>query len=214
MNQPDTKQRILDSAEKLFAEDGYHCTSLRAITGGAGVNLAAVNYHFGSKNALLEAVFERRLMPLNRERQGCLLAVRKSAADRGGHPEPREVLRAFIEPTMRFRNSGDGAEKFVSLVGRSLAEPVGSVRETFLGQMRPTFILLFETLCLALPELPQARLYYRLHFALASMGHAMCWADRLIGPAHEGLPSGVVLPDDSTLLLDELLSFVTAGMEA
>ncbi len=212
MSQPETKERILDSAEKLFAEDGYHCTSLRAITGSAGVNLAAVNYHFGGKKALLEAVFERRLVPLNRERQGCLRAVRQAATDRGGRPEPREVLRAFIEPTMRFRNSGEGAEKFVALVGRSLAEPAGSVRDIFIGQMRPTFLLLFETLCEALPELSKTQLYYRLHFSLAAMGHAMCWAERLMSPANEGLPAGV-LPGDGTLLLDELLCFVTAGME-
>ena len=72
MSQPDTKQRILDVAERLFATRGFHATSLRAITRAAEVNLAAVNYHFGSKDALLEAVMLRRLGPLNEIRQARL----------------------------------------------------------------------------------------------------------------------------------------------
>ena len=64
----DTKARILEVAERLFMEHGFSATSLRMITGDAKVNLASVNYHFGSKEALIEAVFTRRLSPLNRER--------------------------------------------------------------------------------------------------------------------------------------------------
>ena len=63
MSQPDTKERILDAAEQLFGEHGPSDTSLRAITAAAGVNLAAVNYHFGSKEKLIEAVLSRRLEP-------------------------------------------------------------------------------------------------------------------------------------------------------
>ncbi|MEJ2200328.1 MAG: TetR family transcriptional regulator, partial [Desulfuromonadaceae bacterium] len=87
MGQPDTKERILDAAEELFARQGFHATSLRAITGGAQVNLAAVNYHFGSKDGLLEAVFSRRLTPLNQERQRRLEAVREAARAAGTPPQ-------------------------------------------------------------------------------------------------------------------------------
>ena len=70
-------------AEKLFAHEGFHNTSLRSITGEAGVNLAAVNYHFGSKEALLEAVIDRRLQPLNRTREANIEKIRKAALDSG-----------------------------------------------------------------------------------------------------------------------------------
>ncbi|MFO7982053.1 MAG: TetR family transcriptional regulator, partial [Desulfuromonadales bacterium] len=99
MSQQDTKERILDAAEGLFAREGFHGTSLRAITTRAAVNLAAVNYHFGSKDTLIEAVFERRLTPLNRLRLQRLDEVKKRAERSGGKPETRDVLAAFIEPT-------------------------------------------------------------------------------------------------------------------
>ena len=79
MNRGDTKTRILDAAENLFAARGYHNTSLREITKEAGVNLAAVNYHFGSKEALLRAVIKRRLVPLNQVRTRRLHEVREKA---------------------------------------------------------------------------------------------------------------------------------------
>ena len=69
VSRADTKQKLLDVAEHLFAVRGYHNTSLRMITAAAEVNLAAVNYHFGGKEGLLAAVFSRRLLPLNELRK-------------------------------------------------------------------------------------------------------------------------------------------------
>ena len=89
MSQPETKQRILNAAEHLFATDGYHATSLRVITTAATVNLAAVNYHFGSKEALLEAVIVRRLSPLNEVRLGKLEALLKKAKQANEVPSVR-----------------------------------------------------------------------------------------------------------------------------
>src|SRR5207342_676033 len=77
---PVTKDRILDAAESLFMEHGYEATSLRAITSGAGVNLASVNYHFGSKEELFQAVLTRRLDPMNQERLDLLSALERAAA--------------------------------------------------------------------------------------------------------------------------------------
>jgi len=213
MSQPDTKERILDAAERLFAREGFHNTSLRAITGEADVNLAAVNYHFGSKEALLEAVFSRRLQPLNLTRQENLQRVREAAHRTGRRPAVDETLRAFIEPTLRFRESGPGAENFVTLVGHALAAPDETVRNIFLGQMRPLFLLLFETLCLALPGIDRSLLFWRLNFALGGMSHALCWAGRLRRQP-QMLPEGVTLAHDAPVLCDMLVSFLSAGMEA
>jgi AcrR family transcriptional regulator len=78
-----TKERLIDSAEHLFAQNGYHNTSLRAITTKAEANLAAVNYHFGSKEALITAVLERRLLPLNDLRRQRLAALREQVKKTG-----------------------------------------------------------------------------------------------------------------------------------
>ena len=85
----DTKNDLLEAAEKLFAEHGFARSSLRAITREAGANLASVNYHFGSKEGLVRAVFARRLEPLNQERLALLDRCLESAA---GDPDLVAVL--------------------------------------------------------------------------------------------------------------------------
>ena len=209
MSQSDTKERILDAAEHLFAAEGFHNSSLRAITGNAKANVAAVNYHFGSKEALLEAVFERRLVPLNRLRREKLEAIRQAARQSGSHPLTAEVLRAFVEPTLSFRDSGPGAEAFVRLVGRAIAEPDDTLRKIFMRQMEPIFYLLYDTLRDALPQFSQNTLFWRLHFALGAMSHTMCMAGLF-----QLLPPGVTPPTDAASLTTLLLDFITAGMEA
>ncbi|MFQ5736478.1 MAG: TetR/AcrR family transcriptional regulator [Thermodesulfobacteriota bacterium] len=201
---PSTKEKILDTAERLFSESGYHSTSLRAITGAAEVNLAAVNYHFGSKEALLEAVIERRLTPLNNSRIEMLNAVRSEAARSGSAPAVRDIMYAFIEPTLRFRQSGKGMEHFMALLGRAMVEPDDTVKKRFLRLMGPFIDLMLDSLKRALPELPQEMLVNRFHFTIGSLFftmHACC---------QSSLPEGLRLKGPLT---DELVDFVTAGME-
>src|SRR5436190_23125118 len=94
----ETRERILDTAERLFADRGYGATSLRSIIAAAEVNLAAVHYHFHTKEALLDAVLKRRLEPVNRERLALLDECEKSA---GASALPLErVLAALIAPAL------------------------------------------------------------------------------------------------------------------
>lgn len=209
MSQPDTKQRILDAAEQLFARDGFHNTSLRTITREARVNLAAVNYHFGGKEALVEAVFERRLTPLNAARRRHLDAVRDTARGAGRAPTVEEVLRAFIEPTLAFRDSGPGACSFISLVGRALSEPEGVVRTTFMRHMQPLFAYLLEMIRCALPALSAHTAFWRLLFALSATAQTICLSDKPLA-----WPAGVTPLKESDALLAEILPFLIAGMEA
>jgi len=114
-----TRQRILDTAERLFADQGFHATTLRQITREADVNLAAVNYHHGSKDALILAVFQRRLDELNSERLARLERARRESDP----PELERVMEAFIEPALRLTSSssGDGG-RFMRLLMRAWAE--------------------------------------------------------------------------------------------
>lgn len=201
----DTKQLILDASERLFARDGFHNTSLRGITGEAGVNLAAVNYHFGSKMALLEAVFDRRLIPLNKIRRERLEGVRSMAREENRPPRVNDVLCALIEPTLAFRES---AEDFVSLVGRAFSEPMDTLREIFMRHMQPLFMLAFETLQEALPEISPQLLFWRLQFVIGAMAHTM----RMYGKFRLA-PEGISMDADTETLTRMLVEFVTAGME-
>jgi len=209
MAQLDTKNRILNGAEQLFAREGFRNTSLRALTRLAEVNLAAVNYHFGSKDALLQAVIERRLLPLNEIRAEKIEAVLAQARQQRTVPSPAELLRAFIQPTLEFRNSSSGANDFISLIGRSLSEPDETVRNCFLKLVLPTFHLLFEGLREALPQLSSAVLLTRLQFIMGTMSHVMSMGT-LSSLNNPTFPQ----PLEQQELIDQLMKYALAGLEA
>ena len=126
-----TRQRILDTAEQLFADQGFHATTLRQITREAQVNLAAVNYHHGSKDALILAVFQRRLDELNSER----LARLQSVLDASDPPDLEKVLGAFIYPALLLstQSAGDGG-RFMRLLMRAWAENATQLHGTIARQ--------------------------------------------------------------------------------
>jgi len=209
MEQTDTKKCILDSAEKLFARQGFYATSLRMLTREAKVNLAAVNYHFGSKEELLKAVIERRILPLNKMRLERMQSIKNNAVAVGYPPDIREILLAFFEPTFEFRKSGKGAQNFISLIGRTFSDPRETVRKLFLNMVEPVFQLLFELLCDALPSLPKNVVYLRLNFMLGAMAHSMN-----ISQMCQLIPDGLNLKVDSATLVEQFIIFVATGLEA
>jgi len=202
----DTKQRLLDAAERLFAQQGFHAASLRAITGEAGANLAAVSYHFGSKEGLMEAVIDRRLTPLNERRTAALETALATATEQGCRPAVAEVLRAFVEPTLQFRE-GESCD-FIALVGRMVSETDDTLRRIFVGRMEPFRRRLFKALKRALPEASEEILNWRLQFTVGAMAHTMFMVNK------NPFPGGVAREPDADELLALLLPYVTAGMEA
>jgi len=209
-----TKDRILDAAEILFASEGFHCTSLRTLTRTAGVNLAAVNYHFGSKEALVEALMERRLESLNRQREEYLAQELDKARQEGRRPEASQVLRALIEPTLNFSESGQGPRHFVAFIGRILVEPDDALRSMFLQRVRPLFRTFYAALREALPHIPPKLVFMRLQLIIGMVSHAMCGIDRFTGKAREfSLPEGVTPIANTQELCNMILDFVLPGME-
>jgi len=168
-----------------------------------------VNYHFGSKEELLRAVIERRLVPLNKTRTKRLQAVMGEARQKNRRPEAREVLKAFIEPTFSFKNSGPGAGEFIALIGRSFSEPDGTVRAIFMQLINPLFMLLSESLAEAVPELPRKVFLCRLHFIIGAMVHTlhMPTFGHECGKEEDAIPAS----DD---LMEMFLTFVTSGLKA
>src|SRR5579871_2103764 len=110
-DRPDTKTRILDAAEKLFGEKGFDATSLRDITAEADVNLAAVNYHFQSKESLIEAVVVRSANPVNQQRLEMLEAA-------GPHPTVEQIVEAFVGPILEY-----DFQPMAPLMARVMASP-------------------------------------------------------------------------------------------
>ena len=210
MTQTDTKIRLLDAAESLFSLQGFANTSLRAITTGAKANLAAANYHFGSKEALLRAVLERRLLPLNQQRSERIDQVLSDATAAGKAPPTEALIRAFIEPTLAFQRNKSGSGEFISIVGRAMTSADPVVRDLFLTLVHPLFHKLHKALCLALPQIPPQLILTRLFFAMGAMGHCICFS----GIARIFNENSDATPEDDDSMTNNLISFVTAGLEA
>jgi len=167
-----TREIILSTAEGLFADQGLAGTSLRGITTDAGVNLAAVNYHFGSKEGLIQAVFRRRLDALNTERLGRLERVEATAGD--GKPHLRAALEAFIVPALEMSHDPehDGVV-FMRLLARVMSERDRALR-AFLADRYGHVIKRFaDVLGRALPELSDEDLFWRLNFVVGALTYSM-----------------------------------------
>ncbi len=204
----DTKQRVLDAAERLFAQKGFAATSLRTITAEAGVNLASVNYHFGSKEALLQSVYARRLAPLNQKRLEMLAACEAAA---GHAPPPLEkIVEAFLAPPLRlFAESGQDRAAFQKLLGRLYLEPGGQARSVMLEQFGEAGRRFLAALQRALPDLPQAELFWRLHFMVGVLAHTLAGRNHL-----EVMSGGACNASDLEGALERMIAFVVAGLRA
>ena len=203
----DTRKRILDAAEYLFSHNGFHRTSIKQLASEAKVNLAAINYHFGSKMALIEKVIERQLRPINQQRVERLAAIRQTAARKGCRPLAEDLLHAFIEPAFTINTQMQERRYLLALAGRAFSETDTAIRTIFINQFKPPFMLLFQAMREALPDLPEDVLLWRLHFAIGAMTHCMrlCSVD---------LPSADLCPqaDDSETQVKMLMEFVTRGI--
>jgi AcrR family transcriptional regulator len=204
-----TKRAILDAAEELFADYGFAATSLRAITAAAQVNLAAVNYHFGSKEALIDAVFARRVEPMNQARLNALHDLQAAFGD-AAVPLDR-LIAAFVEPALALSHDRTlGGQRFVRLLGRSLTEPAGAVHDSLRGRYEEVSEQFKPAFARTLPDLPAAELYWRMHFMVGLLAYLMAGADimRLIAS------SRMSAHGQNDVVLTRLVSFIEAGMRA
>lgn len=205
---PPTKDRILDVAESLFAEHGFGATSMRTITNEAGVNLAAVNYHFGSKDGLVRAIFARRLMPMNAER---LRRLRGLEQRHGGAIPLQELIGAFVSPALELsRDEHGGGARFVRLLGRSYTEPSETLQESVREMYKEVIESFKPAFARVLPDLDREELYWRLHFLVGTLAYCMSGSNmmRLIATSH--------LSDthEYEQLVQRLIVFLTAAMQA
>lgn len=210
--QKETGERILDAAERLFVEHGYEATSTRMVTSAAGVNLAAVNYHFGSKEALMQAVLRRRLDALNRERLRILDAAEAKA--QGAPLKPSVILDGFFGTLLRMAAGDDaGGTTFLRLLGRTMNEPSAFIRTFLAGEYQDVLERYKAALFKALPGVPKAEIIWRFHFMLGATSYAIAGTDALQLVTDWEVPAGEeALAADK--LLPRLMSFLLGGLRA
>lgn len=198
-----TKERILGAAEELFAQQGFSGTSLRQVTTRADVNIAAVNYHFGSKENLVNEVFRRRMDEMSTQR---LSMLRKAQKEHPASLEP--VLAAFVEPALALARDRNGGGAFIRVIARAYAEKNDGLR-AFLseryGHVQRDFA---RALAACLPGLTKEELYWRLDFLAGALTYAM---------ADFGLikrPHGVNEQTHRRRAARELIRFAAAGFKS
>ena len=207
--QLETKTRLLDATELLIAQHGPNGASLRAIADTAGVNLAAVNYHFGSKEALIHAVFARRLAPVNERR---LAMLDKVLAANPKKPDLQGILRALILPILEtafIPPSKGNPVQLGALMMRLYTEPAKVVERDFNEQMACTANRFVEALHKSLPRLDQKTLYWRAHFCVGCLVHTMHGCNIL-----SALSKGSVISDNAEIALEQMIPFLEAGLRA
>jgi AcrR family transcriptional regulator len=193
----DTKSRILDTAENLFGLNGFDAVSLRDITTKAGVNLAAINYHFQSKDTLVDAVIARRIQPINARRLEML-------EEAGQDATVEQILEAFLRPAFELK-----IEPLGPLMGRVLSNPELFVDRIFNVHFAPMGARFTQAFSRALPHLPAEEVMWRHHFTVGSMTHILLW-----GRLMHRLSNGICSIDDREALLQRAVQFLAAGFRA
>jgi AcrR family transcriptional regulator len=203
--QSSTRERILDTAERLFLEKGFRGASLRALTSAAGVNLAAVGYHFGGKDELLRAVLERRIQPVNTERLRRLDVVEAGWAR--GQPRALEpILAALLEPAFAAMRAGHESRDLATLLYSEPHEHMREFVESLFGECAKRFL---AAIARVLGRADGVALELRFQMVIGAMIHFLAGRQRL-SPTFTGISA--LVPE--RVVLDELIVFLAAGLRA
>src|SRR5262249_17999043 len=192
LNRGEARERIVESAEKLFAVDGYDAVSFRRLTAAAGVSVSAIHYHFGSKEAVLSEIFARRAALLTMRRLELLAAARRY----GGEPLSLEsILDAFLRPAFEVTH-GDRNDLFNRLRARVSLEPSATTRQIVSRAFDENDLFFIQQLGASLPAFSDEYLHWLFHFLVGAMLYTMSDSGQL-----EGLSGGAC----SSLKTDEAL---------
>jgi len=200
---PDTATRdsLLDAAEALFAEHGFTRASVRAITDAAGANVAAVNYHFGTKLDLIKAVLERRVGPLNLER-----LRRLQACATAGSPSLESIVAAFVEPALEMVRKERDRTRLARLTGNALSQAGAELRPIMLELFGPVIRSFVAALADCLPEATPTQIYWRFHFMIGATNFTVG-----LGHLAEAYSGGACDPNDADAIRRELVGFLAHG---
>ncbi|MFD2165920.1 TetR/AcrR family transcriptional regulator [Thalassotalea euphylliae] len=201
-----TKNKILDAAEDLFAVKGFNGTSLREITSLAEVNLAAVNYHFGSKKELIKAVMSRYMNELAPNLEKALLDVGSDE-----NASLNDVFSAFVQPLLSLNNFREnGTSNFLQLLGRGYTDSQGFLR-WFLTTQYPNVIQYFvDAVQRAYPELSPEDMFWRLHFTMGTIVFTMSSSDALLDIAKNDFSRDLEIEN----LIEQVIPYIAAGVAA
>ena len=202
-----TKDKILDAAELFFADKGFNGTSLREITSQAEVNLAAVNYHFGSKKELIKAVMSRYMNELSPKLELSLINLCSQDSD----ISLEDVFFAFVDPLLSLNEfKENGTSTFLQLLGRGYTDSQGFLRWFLTTQYPNVFDNFTNAVKKAYPELSAEEMFWRLHFTMGTIVFTMSSSDALIDIAASDFNRDI----DISGVIKQVIPYVAAGVGA
>ncbi|MBI5396663.1 MAG: TetR/AcrR family transcriptional regulator [Verrucomicrobia bacterium] len=205
--QSDPQTRILDAAERAFANHGFDGASLRQIVETARVNLATVYYYFRSKEGLLAAVFDRRFGPVHEEHWQ---ALRRIETEFQGRRAPlKKILEAMILPPLRLASGTSRGEIIMRLIGRIVADPNPRIQELLQRQHKDLRVAYLKAIQRSVPHLPKRDLWWRFELLWGAFVFVLCNPSRI-----EQITDGVCNPSDSNAVLSQMVAVFSAGFRA
>lgn len=209
-----TQKAILDAAERLFVEKGHDNTSIRDITQAAKVNLASINYHFGSKDELIIAVMKRRLGAINHERLRLLDELEEKS---NGKPiKPSLIVNAFFGSLLEHADNAkhDGGI-FLRLLEQTMVNPSGFIAAIIAQENAPVFARYKHALFQSLPSVPEEEIIWRFQFMLGATSYAIFGIKALLEATDHYPHRHNQLHDHyNNKLKPRLLSFILGGLRA
>lgn len=199
-----TKERLLVVAGELFADRGFDSVSLRMITDRANVNLASVNYHFGSKEELIGAVVDDIVRPVNERRLSLLSLIDYTTQD-----PIRKIIHAFIDPVFDLSDSGNDDNKYYKLISRCIASRDERVSSIIIKQFPEVLAQFVRSLTKALPNIDSNSAHLKIMFMAGALAHSLFHYENLLL-----ISEGRFDLNSTEVLKSELVSFLLTGMNA
>lgn len=199
-----TKERLLVVAGELFADRGFDSVSLRMITDRANVNLASVNYHFGSKEELIGAVVDDIVRPVNERRLSLLSLIDYTTQD-----PIRKIIHAFIDPVFDLSDSGNDDNKYYKLISRCIASRDERVSSIIIKQFPEVLAQFVSSLTKALPSMDSNSAHLKIMFMAGALAHSLFHYENLLL-----ISEGRFDLNSTEVLKSELVSFLLTGMNA
>lgn len=199
-----TRERILDVAEKLFAAAGFDAVSMRQVGTEAEVPFALVSYHFGSKLGLYKAVFARRSGVISTQRLDSLKAI-ELVDDVTANM--MAIAHALVDPLLNMRET-EGGSTFSQLLAREIHDPVEGGRGIVEEYFDPIAQVTIDLLRRAVPSAPEQQAYYAYFFSVGTLSTNLAGTgrlDRLSGGKHNF---------ESASLIDGLDRYIAGGLIA
>jgi AcrR family transcriptional regulator len=199
-----TRDRILKTAERLFAERGFNGVSVRELAGAANVNIASIGYHFRSKEGLLAEVYRRHCEPMIEERLRGLAAAKRLS----GGARLAAIIEAFVRPALQQVDVEEG-ETFIRLRAVLSGENSELLEKLVAQNFDQSSSAFIDALCEGLPHLSRTDVCWRFHFLLGTVYYTAAGPHRIYA-----FSNGRCDPGDTEAVIKELVPFMTRAFRA